>query len=310
MNDINHFAVSSILNSEIVGRSKFGHGQIDSREDAQRYFDLLGITESPEILHGNEEIDPQKVIAAFHAVRNARGDQGSPDLYIADPERNAVFLAKCREFGLCCSDYLLNKTLMNARRHSLLRGLHSVRTRTSHEDYAFACEFAATELKYRTGASIADIICDPNLAARFDAIASKLAPGFSSCRYRCGLLSIGKAGRHTAWKPSYRMPKFTGRFQLVKDPLENMPEDRGVYLLHAVGKERPLYARSTEHLRHAIALHRRPQQLSAILDKFWKPNLENFLVSYAVLPTSKLLKPVEKKIIQERKPIFNVPRVA
>jgi hypothetical protein len=50
--------------------------------------------------------------------------------------------------------------------------------------------------------------------------------------------------------------------------------------------------------------------MSAILDKFWKPNLDNFLVSYAVLPTRKLLKPVERKIIDEKKPIFNVPRAA
>jgi hypothetical protein len=310
MNDINHFAISSILNSEVVGRFKFGHGQIGSQGDAQRYFDLLGVTESPGILHRSEEVDVQKVIEAFHAVRNARDDRGSPDLYVADPERNAAFLAKCRELGLRCSDYLLNKTLMNARRNRLLRALHSVRTIVPYEDYAFACEFAATELKYKTGASIDDIICDPGLASRFDAIASKLAPGFTPFRYRWGILSIRKAGRHAIWKPEYQMPEFTGRFRLVADPLEEMPDNRGVYLLYENAKQRPLYARSTEHLRHAIELHRTPQLVSAILDKFWKPNPENFLVSYSVLPTSKLLKPVEKRIVEEKKPIFNVPRAA
>jgi hypothetical protein len=184
MSDINHFAISSILDSEIVGRVKFGHGQIGSLADAQRYFDLLSVTESPAVLHRNEEVDVQRVIEAFHAVRNARGDRGSSDLYVADPERNALFLAKCRELGLTCSDYLLNKTLLTARKNRLLRGLRSVRTPSRHEDYAFACEFAATELKYKTGASIDDIVCDPRLASRFDAIARKLAPEFTSFRHR------------------------------------------------------------------------------------------------------------------------------
>src|SRR5438034_11115742 len=109
MSDINHFAISSILNSEIVGRFESGHGQINSQGDAQRYFDLLGVTESPAILHRHEEVDVKRVIEAFHAVRNARGDRGSPDLYVADPERNAAFIAKCRALGLRCSSYLLNK---------------------------------------------------------------------------------------------------------------------------------------------------------------------------------------------------------
>ena len=97
MSDINHFVVSSILNSEIVGRAKFGHGQIASLGDAQRYLDLLGANESPAIVHGDESVDIHAVVRAFHAVRNARGDRGSPDLYVAASERNAVFLAKCRE---------------------------------------------------------------------------------------------------------------------------------------------------------------------------------------------------------------------
>jgi site-specific DNA-methyltransferase (adenine-specific) len=308
MSDINHFAISSILNSEIVVRSPFGHGQIGSLGDAQRYFDLLGVTESPAVLHRNEEVDVEKVIEAFHAVRNARGDRGSPDLYVADPERNAVFLARCRELGLRCSDYLLNKTLMNARRNRLLRGLRSVKTPMPCEDYAFACEFAATELKYKTGASIDDIICDPALASRFDGIARGLAPGFTPFRYRWGILSIRKAGTNAKWRPDYQMPEFTGRFRLVTDPLDRLPEDRGVYLLYENGKEKPLYARSTEHLRHAIELHRSPRLMSAILDRFWRPNVENFLVAYELLPSRKLLKPVEKKVIDERKPVFNVPR--
>ncbi len=310
MSDINHFAISSILGSEIVGGRKFGHGQIGSLGDAQRYFDTLAVTESPDILHRNEEVDFQKVIEAFHAVRNERGDRGSPDLYVADPERNAQFIAKCRELGLQCSDYLINKRLMNARKDGLLPGLRSAKTRSgNYEDYAFACEFAATELKYKIGASIDDIICDPGVSARFDSIVRKLAPRHTSFEYRWAILSIRKAGRKAKWKSEDRLPGLTGQFRLVADPIDAIPDERGLYLLSENGKK-PLYARSTEHLRHAIGIHRMPEFTSAILDKLWKPNPESFLVNYAVLPTGRSLKAFEKKLIEERKPIFNVPRKA
>jgi hypothetical protein len=308
MSGVNHFTISSILHSEIVGRVGFGHGQIGALGDAQRYFDTLKVKESPADLHRHEDVDVDKVIKAFHSVRSARGDWGSADLYVADPERNAEFLAKCRKLGLRCSDYLLNKTLMNARKKGLLPALKSQRTSYPYEDYAFACEFAATELKYKTGASIDDILCDPILAKSFDEIASKLAPGYSSFRYRWGILSIRKAGRHAEWKPDYQMPEFKNWFKLASDPIDKVPDDKGVYLLHEHGKKKPLYARSTEHLRHAVEQHRRPELLSVILDKFWVPDPDKFLVSYAIVPVRKLLKPLERKIIEERKPVFNVPR--
>lgn len=311
MSDINHFAISSILGSEIVGRYKFGHGQIGSAGDVQRYFDALGVTESPAALHRGEWVDPKRVAAVFRELVKVRGDRGSPDLYVADQARNLAFIAKCRELAdLQASEYTLNKALFYARKKGYLKGLNSRKTSINYEDFAFASEFAATELKYKTGASIDDILCDPGLASRFDAIAGKLAPDHSSFEYRWAILSIWKAGRHANWDPDYRMPEFTGRFRLVADPLESLPDDRGLYLLYEGGKQRPLYARSTEHLRHAVEVQRSPRLVSAILDKFWKPDPASFVVSYAILPASLPLKPFEKKLVEEKRPVFNVPRVA
>jgi len=125
-----------------------------------------------------------------------------------------------------------------------------------------------------------------------------------------GILSIRKAGRRAEWKDEYEMPEFKDRFLLLKDPLEELPEGMGVYLLSENGKQKPLYARSTEHLRHAVELHRNPRLMSVIIDKLWMPKPESFLVFYATLPEEILLKPVEKRLIEERKPIFNVPRAA
>jgi site-specific DNA-methyltransferase (adenine-specific) len=214
----------------------------------------------------------------------------------------------CRELGIQASDYAINKRLMYARKLGHLRGLDSVRTRFNYEDYAFASEFAATELKYKTGASIDDILCDPDLASQFDAIAKKLAPGFTSLRYRWAILSIRKAGRKAEWKPGYQMPELTGPFRLIRDRLEDLPAEGGIYLLSE--REKPLYARATRSIRHGVKLHRQPQALSAVKDIFWQPKLDDFVVTFAVLDSASLFRPVERKLIEEKRPVFNVPRVA
>jgi hypothetical protein len=310
MSKVNQFAISAILNSEIVGRVKFGHGQIDSLGDGQRFLDARAIVQAPAEIHGDEVVDKDRVKKAFLQVRTARGDRGSADLYIADPERNALFLAKCRHLGLKVSDYILNKTLLNARKNKLLTGLHSVKTSIDYEDFAFACEFAATELRYKIGVSIDDIVCDPIVAQQFDTIAAKLSPGHKSFEYRWAILSIRKSGRNVDWKPMFKMPKFETTFRLASDPLEMLPSDGGAYILYENTKRRPLYARATERLRHAVDLHRHGNFMEAILDKFWEPKVDDFVISFAKIPVKAMLKPVERKIIEDEKPLFNVPRAA
>jgi hypothetical protein len=62
MSKLNHFAISSILNSEIIGRAGFGHGQIASLGDAQRHFDVLEASECEHPLaqgRGSEMTDAE-----------------------------------------------------------------------------------------------------------------------------------------------------------------------------------------------------------------------------------------------------------
>lgn len=308
MATINQFEISAILNSEIIGQVRFGHGQIGSLGDAQRYLNLLHVEKSPARLHQGARANTKLVEKAFHAVRNARKDRGSPDLYVADPVRNAEFLAECRKLGVIESPYVINKTLFYMRKTNLLKGLNSKRTSIDYEECAFASEFAATELRYETGSAIDDILCEPSLALRFDAIARRLAPGHSSFEYRWAGLSIRKSGRHGELKHGYQMPPLTATFRLVSDPIDSVPDAFGVYLLSEGTK--PLYARAMEHLRHGIELHRRPETLEALSSEFWQPEPERFIVSYAILPEKKLLRPVEHQLIEEKKPIFNIPRRA
>lgn len=311
MSNLNHYAISKILHSEIVGPVAVGHGQIASLGDAQRYFDTLAAGERPAGRRQGGNIDVRHLKEAFLAARATFKDRGSTDLYIADPERNTVFLALCRQLGIRASDYRINKTLFNARKNKLLPGLQSQRTIIEYGEFAFASEFAATQLRYKTGASIDDILCDPALAFRFDEIARNVTPGFSSFEYRWAILSIRKSGRQKKWRSqaSFRLPKFTTGFRLFRDPIEQIPQRSGVYLLYE--KQKPLYTRSAVDLRHGVELHRSANILKAINEKLWRPNPDDFLVDFAKVDRPiGFLQALERKLVEERHPVFNIPRSA
>ncbi|MGH7173393.1 MAG: hypothetical protein ACRELG_24175 [Gemmataceae bacterium] len=311
MSDLNHYAISAILHSEIVGPVKAGHGQIASLGDAQKYFDVLAANERPagtgRRQRGDINVDGLK--RAFVAARDTFKDRGSTDLYIADPNRNAVFLALCRRFGIEASDYRINKTLFNARKNKLLSNLKSKRTSIEYGEFAFASEFAATQLRYKIGASIDDILCDPALASQFDAIAQHVTPGFSSFEYRWAILNIRKAGRHQRLPTSFKLPKFTTGFRLLRDPIGQIPGQSGIYLLYE--RQKLLYTRSAVDLRHGVELHRNLNILKAINERLWRPDPGNFIVDFTTVnrPMS-FLQAIERKLVEERHPVFNIPRSA
>ena len=159
-----------------------------------------------------------------------------------------------------------------------------------------------------TAPTIDDIICDSMLGLEFDSIAKRVSPGHSFFEYRWAILSIRKAGRHEKVKGDLPVPVLDNQIRLILDPLEAVPETRGIYLLTA--KDKPLYAHSTEHLRHGVELHRQPTALAAFATKLWKPEPEKIIVKYASVPKRISLGAVERLVIEATKPIFNVPRAA
>lgn len=307
MTTLNQFDIAQSLGSEIIGRSIDHHGQISVPSVAQNFLELRTKSVSPSEVHGDAEADTDRVITAFYDVRS---DRGSPDLYVADPDRNRQFLKRCRDLGEQASDYVINKALLNARKANLLKGLNSQRTTFDHSEYVFASECAATELRYRTGASVDDIICDPELAAEFDAIAERISPGFPSLRYRWALLSVRKAGnsRTAKWKPEYEMPKLEPPVPLFADVKSAFPEERGVYIL--LEKSRTLYVHGAKQLCEEIDRHRQVDFRRIFAECLWEPNLDNLFVSYAAIAERELVRPVEYRLIEERKPLFNIVSAA
>ena len=105
---------------------------------------------------------------------------------VVDPDLNARFLAMCRKLGLSQSDYHLNHSLLDVRK-SKKGTLPKATKRTEYhdfDDYQFASEIATRILQRTKGASLDQILCDPEIGSNFDMIAKQLVPGQSSLKLR------------------------------------------------------------------------------------------------------------------------------
>src|SRR5882762_7990570 len=108
---------------------------------------------------------------AFNNVR----DGYSPDVVIADPERNARFLNECQRRGLSNTPLELNLCLLRLRKSGALRGIQSKRAAVGNQDdYRFASEIAVRYLERRDQITLDHILCDPIRAFQFDEIAARL----------------------------------------------------------------------------------------------------------------------------------------
>ena len=60
------------------------------------------------------------------------------------------------------------------------------------ELFIFASEIAGRKVSEDSQCSLDDLLCDPELAARFDQYAKLISPGYSSFQYRWAALTVRK----------------------------------------------------------------------------------------------------------------------
>jgi site-specific DNA-methyltransferase (adenine-specific) len=197
----------------------------------------------------------EKVRPAFDRI--CRGY--SPDRVIADPDLNRDFLAACRELAAEGSDASLNRALLNLRKRGEMRGLRSKRSSFANEDgYRFASEMAIRFIERRDGITLDDVICDPELAAEFDSLAARLAPGFSPLECRWAALRLRKSNRLKPEILSRVVDCQEVRHFCVHDlDVSQIPTSAGMYILYCgdcalyVGEAQNLNARLRKHLDHS-----------------------------------------------------------
>src|SRR5262249_5687579 len=129
------------------------------------------------------------VRAAFLGAREER----SPDVVIADPRLNRLFLGECRARGLSQAVVDLNLCLLSLRKAGGLEDIRSKRVTVRNQaNYRFASEIAIRFLERRDQVTLDRILCDPVRAVDFDKVAAEIAPGFSSFEYRWAALNLRK----------------------------------------------------------------------------------------------------------------------
>jgi site-specific DNA-methyltransferase (adenine-specific) len=187
----------------------------------------------------------------------------SADHLVADPERNAAFLEACKKIGVPGFPPQWNLSLMRIRKSGKLpHSENRVRVCTFEQmdGYSFAAEVAMHQLSVEIGVTLDGLLCDPDLAGRFDDLAAAYSPGHSPFEYRWAALALRKRAKEarqlaqTFYQDWLRRrlprPKRLDRGKLNGGKWSNF-NCPGVYVLHAAGDQR-LYVGETFDLGRRI----------------------------------------------------------
>jgi site-specific DNA-methyltransferase (adenine-specific) len=179
-------------------------------------------------------------------------DGFSIDRVVADPDLNAAFLNSCQRRGLPGTARELNRSLFRLRKAGRLAHLPATR-RTSfdletYDKFIFASEIALRRMLDDGINSLDDLLCDPEQAARFDAIAMSFAPDFSPIQYRWGALKLRKEAKRILRlipeTKSRRLTQIASVADLAVSQISNSP---GLYVVCTDANE-PLYAGASMEL--------------------------------------------------------------
>ena len=189
---------------------------------------------------------------------------GSGHFLIAAAHRIAKRLAFVRtgeeEPGLDAADVEINQALLNARKASKLKGIKTTREyrlpRTV-EPWTFASEWAMRHLQRELVReadrliALDEILCHPELAARFDALAATIKPGLSPLEYRWVALGLRKKGK--ANPDADDLSGSLDRELSLDDALNDAPTEPGLYLFS--GPDLPIFVNHTNNLRSQLRHH-------------------------------------------------------
>ena len=250
-----------------------------------------------KLAHGSIP-DAARIAQAYMEVRNGF----SIDRVVADPELDRKFLNRCRELGVGGTDYELNWRLFTGRKNNWFKDLPKTNSYTAsrQDEFEFSSEIAIRYVQERAEArtghwmSLDKIICDPDLAAEFDSVAGRLAPGFSPMDYRWVALGVRKAaGRHATKAKAAKVLEFRDFTPAHSVAVSRLPSTQGVYWLRC--EDDSLFVGETDNLRQRVERHLDTSGTQGLPD--WLYNRRSRPISLSVVPTPGV-SAVERKVIE------------
>lgn len=214
----------------------------------------------------------EPMIGAFAEIN----DGFSVDRVIADPILCEDFQQVCDRRDVPGNAAERNRQIFRLRKAGKLKAAGIDTTQRTHfswehlSQYIFASEIAWRQLSDQyPQRSLDELFCDPRLAAQFDTIASRFAPGFTPLEYRWAALTLRKksnaaktqARKHK--KKELELRKFdhaTTLKRLLAD-LDQIPNGPGVYAIHD-GNDCFYYAGETSNLRERLKSHFNEQSIA------------------------------------------------
>jgi site-specific DNA-methyltransferase (adenine-specific) len=195
----------------------------------------------------------------------------SADRVVIDVNLDGQFVAACRDAGIPGSPRDWNLLLFRLRKAGRLAHIPtSRRTSIAWEEcdaYLYASEIAlAMLLESGRAGSLDEILCDPALAAEFDLIAARFAPGFDSLSYRWAALKLRKQAKLACSRRSdIGLPRFAKSIVPMEkfDP-DDAPAAPGVYVVCNKAADRVLYVGESVNLRERLT-----RQFARGLHKTW-----------------------------------------
>jgi hypothetical protein len=320
VDELNQYAIGKILGSKMtpVKRARFGNfGLLETTAEALRARQASSASSAATHFSLDED---RLVVRAFEEVRKG----AAIDAILWDRSLARAFAQKCRQLGLKAPDAALNRRLFGIRKNIRRYEGHgiSISPATKREphksivpQYAHVIEFTLTRLRYRYGASIDDILLDPDLGEKFERLASELAPDLRDMDLRLGALYIRKT---RAIEKDRRAKIQTLDLEVIEkawskpvslaamDPA-SVPSSGG--LIELKEGERYLYISRNENIRPAAEQLRTGKAFELVANGFWNPRLDEISFQFAI--GAKVggigVGTWEKRLIRDREPIFNWP---
>jgi len=309
-------AVAKKLGRKFIGfeLSKNYAAQIQSRLDAVSVGDALAGAEEPKVSapttrKHKKQADAKRTTPALASIRTEPDDvnrgvveaffaarDGFPvDRLIADPDMNARFAELCGRLGLPGKPTQWNHRLMNLRKSGYFKGLPRPRMttfplETAHFDmYGFACEIALERFQ-AAGTPFDHVLCDPDLASRFDeSVRSMIPEPLTSLKIRWFALRIRKrANNNYRARVRKLLNDFVALPRINNNPFSlpwgHVPACPGLYWLR--GEDRHLYVGETRNLCERLKIQFSPNRFD-----FWGANKQKLELGYRCVDSARILMP-------------------